>query len=173
MANKGEEKKKQIEIIFHLVQQFKDSYYQEKHDKGLEDQSEESSARPSISPLAHPGISPLAHPSISPLAHPIITSEFKSQERHVNIIVNFNREDDSLMMGSSKCDSGEKEKSSNNDKFLCDNDPQLNILDLEEPSPLTHINEDRTFLDLVIVGHHWSPARDVAEREDKDIDEIL
>ena len=102
-------------MIFHLVEQFKESYYQEKHEKTkISDESEQSSARPSISPLAHP----------------IITSEFKPQEKYVNIIVNLNREDDSMINGSSKCDSGEKERSSNNDKFLSDHDPQLNILDL-------------------------------------------
>ena len=45
-----------------------------------------------------------------------------------NIIVNLNREEDSLINGSSKCDSGEKDKSSNNDKFLIENDPHLNML---------------------------------------------
>ena len=35
---KREEKKQQIQTIFHLVDQFKDSYYQEKQDKNKEEE---------------------------------------------------------------------------------------------------------------------------------------
>lgn len=52
------------------------------------------------------------------------------------------------------------------------------MIDLEEPSPITSINMEKgSFMDLVVVGHHWSPKREPVETADKpdevDIDEIL
>ena len=86
-----EEKKKQIETIFNLVEQFKDSYYQEKQEKLKMESSELESE---------------IKEEIKPISHPIITSEFKPLEKHVNIIVNFSRDDDSVLANSSKYDSG-------------------------------------------------------------------
>ncbi len=53
-------------------------------------------------------------PNGSPLAHQIITSEFKPQEKAVNIIVNQGKEEASLSINSLKWESGEKDKSSAN-----------------------------------------------------------
>ena len=49
------------------------------------------------------------------------------------------------------------------------------MLDLEEPSPITTINmENKTFIDLVVIGHHWSPKREPEDKPDEVyIDEIL
>lgn len=32
------------------------------------------------------------------------------------------------------------------------------MLDLEDPSPLTHIQENQ-YPDLVVIGRHWSPKK--------------
>jgi hypothetical protein len=79
----------------------------------------------------------------------------------VNIIVNLSRSECSgFENNSSKYDSNEKDKSSVNDKLMSPSEAQLNMLDLEEPSPLTYINDSsRPFPELVVIGHHWSPKR--------------
>ena len=46
------------------------------------------------------------------------------------------------------------------------------MLDVEEPSPLSHDN-NHSFPSLVVVGHHWSPRREGLEGEELYIDEIL
>lgn len=51
-------------------------------------------------------------------------------------------------------------------------DPQLRLGELEEPSPLTHLNE-KSANELVIVGTHWSPRREATEPSELNIDEIL
>ena len=63
------------------------------------------------------------------------------------------------------------------ERFLSDNYQNMNMLDIEEPSPITTIHMDKSLMELVVVGHHWSPKREPADTADKpedlDIDEIL
>jgi hypothetical protein len=51
-------------------------------------------------------------------------------------------------------------------------DPHLKMLDLEEPSPMTHIYENQ-FPELVVIGRHWSPRKEEGEPDEVAIDEIL
>jgi hypothetical protein len=88
-----EEQRKKIETIFSLVDQFKESYYNEKHDKKKVETEE--------SPVAS---------NTTPLAHQIITTEFRSMAKSVNVLVNTQKDDEPSL----KWSSGDKQKTSNN-----------------------------------------------------------
>lgn len=107
-----EQKRRQIETIFNLVEQFKDSYYEEKKDKKI---SEEEDSVP--------------RSSGSSLAHAIITSEFKPLEKSVNVLINLNKEEVSASNQSAKWESIEKDKSSAS-KALSEGDAHLKMLEL-------------------------------------------
>ena len=98
------EQKHQIETIFNLVEQFKESYYQEKHEKAKVESEE-------IEESEH-------KPNLQSLTHPIITSEFKALSKNVNIIISLAREEDSGHNLSSRYDSGEKDKLTLDERFL-------------------------------------------------------
>lgn len=46
---------------------------------------------------------------------------------------------------------------------MTEGDAHLKMLDLEEPSPLTYIQENNQFPDLVVIGRHWSPKKQEGE----------
>lgn len=89
-------KRRQIETIFNLVEQFKDSYYEEKKDKKMLEEEEDS----------------VPKSNASSLGHQIITSQFQPLEKHVNVLVSFNKEDASASNQSAKWESADKDRSS-------------------------------------------------------------
>ena len=134
-----EANRSKISSIFRLIETFKESYYNEKQEKKKVHFDFE------LSSLDDPP---------SPLARQVITSQFRPMEKPVNVIINNYKEDESSLFNHNRGESGEKEKSAGRDRLICDGEShrlifdgesQFNLGEVEEPSPLTYIQENNPY----------------------------
>lgn len=47
------------------------------------------------------------------------------------------------------------------------------MMELQEPSPITYLQQQNNFPELVVIGKHWSPKKVEMENQELNIDEVL
>jgi hypothetical protein len=66
-------------------------------------------------------------------------------EKPVNVIISNYKEEESSLFNQGRGDSGEKEKSVGRERLMFDGESHLNLGEVEEPSPLTYIQENNPY----------------------------
>lgn len=122
---------RKIETIFNLVDQFKECYLDQKTDGRRFEVKEEMEDSESVQP------------------NHITLSEFRPQEKAVNVIINTCHHPDSLPATSIKEHSCGKEELG----FL--EEGEEGLMELQDPSPISSL----ILHELVVVGRHCSPKR--------------
>lgn len=100
----------------------------------------------------------------------------KPQQKKENLPISHSKQQESngnTASVSAKWQSNQKEKTADSVKMNFEGEGHFHMMELQEPSPITYLQQQNNFSELVVIGRHWSPKKEEMENQEVNIDEVL